>query len=331
MNKQNRKVNNVKIRNRHSPPPRAPLHYPILPPRESRLAIQQRRALLHKIPRYSCWQTESPGHDPVTQIVDVARRSPPSGDDEFRPRGCLHVLQVRDAGVRRVGAEAVLLVVRAAENVVPQTENGENAGVTGEAEGEGVDGEIARLQTVDERHPSEVAEGEHEPEAIGGDVHGGQHGGFHVEGVEDVEGLEEGDENDRVGDVAVGLVLVRDECDVEEDPAEESRAQLAENFDVDLPEDGEGDARVELAADEPVVEHVAGVAAGGELAHLFVAGLDAEAADVDEGREGEGDEHVGGDDLGVVVPDVGPDWEVGALRDGTGEEENDGEDGGGKS
>ncbi|KFZ06227.1 hypothetical protein V501_07613 [Pseudogymnoascus sp. VKM F-4519 (FW-2642)] len=238
---------------------------------------------------------------------------------------------MRDAGVRRVGAEAVLLVVRAAEDVVPQTQDGEDASVTREAEGEGVDGEVARLQTVDEGDPSEVAEGEHESEAVGGDVHGSEHGGFHVEGVEDVEGLEEGDEDDGVGDVAVGLVLVRDEGDVEDDPAEESWAQLAEDFDVDFAEDGEGDARVQFPTDEPVVEHVAGVAAGGELAHVFVAGLDAETADVDEGREGEGDEYVGGDDLGVVVPDVGPDWEVGALRDGTGEEENDGEDGGGES
>lgn len=131
--------------------------------------------------------------------------------------------------------------------------------------------------------------------------------------------------------MAVCLVLVRDECDVQEDPAEKPRAQLAEDFDVDFAEDGEGDAGVELAPDEPVVQHIAGVAAGGELALVGVAGLDAEATYVDEGREGEGDEHVGGDDLGVVVPDVGPDWEVGSLRESTGEEEDNGEEGGGES
>lgn len=100
---------------------------------------------------------------------------------------------MRDTGVGWVGAEAVLLVVGAAEDVVPQRQDGEDAGVAVEAEGKGVNGQIARLETVDEGHPGEVAEGEHESEAVGGDVHGGQHGGFHVEGVEDVEGLEAGD------------------------------------------------------------------------------------------------------------------------------------------
>lgn len=73
------------------------------------------------------------------------------------------------------------------------------------------------------------------------------------------------------------------------------------------------------------------MAAGGKLAQVAVAGLDAEAADVDEGGEEEGDEEVGGDDLDVVVPNVCPDWEVGALRNCTGEEESNGEEGRGKS
>ena len=93
---------------------------------------------------------------------------------------------------------------------------------------------------------------------------------------------------------------------VEEDPAQHAGAQFAEDFDVDQAEEGEGDARVELPADEPVVNEVAGVATLGKLALLFVFWLDGEAGGVDVAGEGEGDDEVGGDELWLVVPDVSP-------------------------
>lgn len=77
---------------------------------------------------------------------------------------------------------------------------------------------------------------------------------------------------------------------------------------------------VELATDEPVVEEVAGLATGGELAVLLVAGLDAEAADVDESSHRVREDDASGDELEVVVVDEGPDGEVGALSVGASSE-----------
>jgi hypothetical protein len=72
------------------------------------------------------------------------------------------------------------------------------------------------------------------------------------------------------------------------------------------------------------------VAAGGKLAQFLVARLDAKGTEIDEGGEEVGDEDVGRQDLEVVVPDEGPDGEVGALGDGACEEKDGGEDGGGE-
>ena len=63
---------------------------------------------------------------------------------------------------------------------------------------------------------------------------------------------------------------------------------------------------------------------------LWVARLNTEGADVDVGREEVGDEDVRGQDLEVVVGDEGPQGELGALGNGAGEADDEGEDGGGE-
>ena len=104
-----------------------------------------------------------------------------------------------DAGVGGVGAEAVFLIVGAAEDVVACALGEEHEGDPRGPEAVGVGGEVAGLEGIDKGEPDEVAEGEHEAEAVGGDIDGGEHGGLHVEGVEDVDGLEEGEQEERVG------------------------------------------------------------------------------------------------------------------------------------
>ena len=269
-----------------------------------------------------------PAHEPVAQVVDVARGAPPAGDEEARAGGCLDVFEVRDAGVRGVGAEAVLLVVDGAEDVVADTLDGQDSDDALDAEVDGVDGEVAGLHAVGEGDPGKVAEGEHHAETVGDQVDGGQDGGLHVQCVEGVDGLGGGDQDDRVGDTAVVAVLLHDEGQVHDDPAEHAGAQLTPGLDVDLAEDGQHDTGVQLATDEPVVEDIAGVAACSKLAHLRVLGvLDAEGANINVGGQDVGDEYVGGDNANVVVGDEGPDGPVGTIHDGASGQDGHGEEG----
>ena len=92
-----------------------------------------------------------------------------------------------DLGVVGVGAEAVLLVVAAAEDIIAEALHGEDAEDPVDAEVDGVDSEISRLERVDEGEPGEISESEHESEAVGRDIHGREHGRFHPQGIEDVQ------------------------------------------------------------------------------------------------------------------------------------------------
>ena len=181
MNQQHRKVQHVKVRQDHAPSPRLTLHRMILVVRrDARHRVRVRR---EDVPRNASRERVRPGHDPIPKIIDVAGGTPPAGGDEAGAGLCLDGRQVGDARVGRVSAEAVLLVVGGAEDVVAGAEDGEDDGAAPGAEVDGVDGEVARLEGVDEGEPDEVTEGEHEAEAIGRDVDGGQDGWFHVEGV----------------------------------------------------------------------------------------------------------------------------------------------------
>ena len=107
---------------------------------------------------------------------------------------------------------------------------------------------------------------------------------------------------------------MRDEGHVQDDPAEHARSEFAERFDVQGANQGEIDSRVQLTANEPIVDDVARMAAGGELALQAVALFDGEAANIDVGSEEGGDANIGRDELNIIFPDEGPEWEVGALE-----------------
>ena len=242
--------------------------------------------------------------------------APPARDEKTRTGLGLNVLEMGNAGVVGVGAEVVLLAVGEAEDGEGGQQQGTDCQEANSAELLRVHGEVAGLLRVQERHPDKIAESKHEAEAVGGNVDGGQDGGLHDVGVEDVESLDDGDEDDAVGDEAVQAVLLGDEGAVDNDPAEQAGPELHELLDVNLSDQGEGDAWVELAANVPVVDDVARVAACRQLTELGVARLDAEAANVDKGAKGVGDQDIGRQDLDVVVGDESPDRELGALRIG---------------
>mmetsp|Transcript_5638 Transcript_5638/g.23129 ORF Transcript_5638/g.23129 Transcript_5638/m.23129 type:complete len:219 (-) Transcript_5638:733-1389(-) len=134
---------------------------------------------------------EAPGprHEPVAQVVDVPRDAPPpAGDKPGAPlRG--QVRQVRHPRVVRVVAEPVLLEVAPAEDGVPESLDAEDERQKLRGQRHGTLQDVPRLQRVRERHPHEVAEHQHEPEPVGGDVHGGQDGGLEPEGIRHVERL----------------------------------------------------------------------------------------------------------------------------------------------
>jgi hypothetical protein len=271
-------------------------------------------------------QNVGPAHEPIAEVVDVTCHAPPSRDEKTRTSLGLDVLEVRDAGVLRVGAEAVLFVVHGAEDVVAETLDGENGNNALDAEVDGVHRKVTRLDGVCEGHPYEITERQHHTEAVLDDVHGGQNGGFHEQRIERVHCLGNGNQDDGVSDTAKVAVLLHDEGNIDDDPAEHARAQLAPRLDVDYAEDGERDARVEFAANEPVVQHVAGAATSSKFPVVGVAGvLDAEGADIAESSEEVGDQNVGGNDANKVVGNKSPDRELGTVGNGSSGKEGEDE------
>jgi hypothetical protein len=154
-------------------------------------------------------QTPRPRHDPIPKVIDVSRDTPPSGDQEFATTLSLQILKMLKIRVVRVGAELVLLAIRAAEDPIPEALNGENARNTDEPKVDGVHGEISALQGVHERDPTQIAEAEHEAEAVGGDVHGGENRRLVDETVDRVPGLEYVDQDHAVGYATEARPLMR--------------------------------------------------------------------------------------------------------------------------
>lgn len=210
-------------------------------------------------------QAVRPRHDPVAQVVDVAGASPPAGRDQLGAAGRLDVLEVLDAGIVRVGAETVLLVVGAPEDRVAHGSDSQDEQDAIEAQLVREDGQVAGLEVVDKRHPDEVAKREHEPEAVHDDVHCSQQGRLHVQAIQDIESLESSRDDDRVRDVAVGAVLAGNVRQVQDDPPQQAGAHFEPGLDVDrarsFTDKGNWQAYpgVQLSANEEIVQRVASV------------------------------------------------------------------------
>ena len=76
----------------------------------------------------------------------------------------------RTLGVTAI-TELVLLVVCAAECPESKKLDSHDDGDVDGAELDGAESEVARLKAVGEGHPDEITKGQHEAEAVGGDVH----------------------------------------------------------------------------------------------------------------------------------------------------------------
>lgn len=119
-----------------------------------------------------------------------------------------------------------------------------------------MNGEISGLQRVDIWHPNNIAKGQHHAEAVGGDVHGGQNRGLIPPRVEDIQGLNRGNEDRAIGHEAIVAILLGAPRAVHDNPAHHSRSKLKELLDVNLTDERDRNTGVELTADEPIVQHV---------------------------------------------------------------------------
>lgn len=233
-------------------------------------------SLQNDVSRNARRETVRPRHDPVTEVVDMARAAPPAGRDQLGASSRLDVFEVLHAGVVGVRAETVLLVVGTAEDVVADAGDTQHAHETVETELERKDGEVPGLDGVEERDPDEISESKHVPKPVHDDIHRCQESRFHVQSIQDVECLEDSDEDNRIRDVAICPVLVRRIGEVKDYPAYQARPHFTEHPDINRPRsladkgNGKLHAWVELTADKEVIENVSRVTARSQLAELRV-------------------------------------------------------------
>ena len=80
-----------------------------------------------------------PGHEPITEIVDVTSSAPPARCEESAPSLCLNVGEMRNAWVFWICSERVLLAVAGTEDVVTSKLDSHDGSNTVVAELNGVD------------------------------------------------------------------------------------------------------------------------------------------------------------------------------------------------
>lgn len=113
-----------------------------------------------------------------------------------------------------------------------------------------MEGEVTRLEAINERNPGQVSNCEHEAKTVGGDVHGSEEGGFIVEAVCDIPELESEDKPHGICDVLDTTTtngLFASHADVDENPKDETGAEFVEGLEVKRANGG-----VELPSDEPL-------------------------------------------------------------------------------
>lgn len=323
MDQENGKVEDVEVSENHTPAPRLALDN-LAPVKHGNRTRSPAASAQDLVASNAGRERVRPALKPVTGIVDVTSDAPPSRGNESRSSLGLEVGKVLNAGILRIPAEVVLLRVGQAEDAITSSQDGTNSNQAESAKLLRMDGKVACLSRVHERQPNDISEAQHEPEAVSSDIHGSQDRWFHVNAVQNVDSLDGGDEEDRIGNIAVQTVLLGDEGAVENDPPQETGAHFHEFLDVHFADEGQSDAWIELATNIEIVDEGAGGTACCQLAHVLVAGLDVKAADVDEDGERGSDEDVGADDLRKVVGDESPNRELGALSNGAGSQDGQG-------
>lgn len=146
--------------------------------------------------------------------------------------------------------KVILFAIGAAEDPVAKEVNCDNTSSTERTQFYRMESEVTGLKTIDKRHPGQVSHGEHKAKTIGGDVHGGEEGGFIVEAICNIPELESEDKPHGVGDVldtTTADSLFASHADIDQDPEDETWAELVEGFDIKGADGG-----IELASDEPL-------------------------------------------------------------------------------
>lgn len=247
----------------------------------------------------------------IARIVHVPRHAPEATGEEA-------ATTYGDGGLAPDGGvgvcfEAVLLRVRAAEDGEAHREDGQDCYQLWVGQGPGVGEKEEILDGESEGDEDVVAPDEHEAEMFGDDIPRVHHLTLVDEVVPNIPGCESLVQEHAAGDCAESLVLLREEAEVDEEPACHARA-VGEELDVDAEE-----ARVQLCAHDEVL-------CGGAVCEpVFAAAQAAGGEEVDTEGEGEG---VGGEEeLGVVSGDprrgdvAVPDGGQGADDDDSDEEE----------
>lgn len=268
-------------------------------------------------------QAVGPRLDPVSEIVDVTGDTPPARSEKLAASLGLYVLEVRNLGVVGIGTERILLKVGGAKDVEAQSNDREHTSKTNWAERQRMDGQVTSLLRVHERNPDKVTECKHHAKAVRGNVHGCQNGRLKPPRVENVQGLDNCNANDAIGNETIVAVLLGTPRAVEDNPTHHAGTELAPFLEINLTDKGDNDAWVELATDVPIVEQVSSVSTSCQLSVLFVASLHAEAADVYKSCKTVGNQDAGCEELHVVFADEDPNGEVGSLGNSTGGEQRE--------
>lgn len=221
----------------------------------------------------------------VTDIVEVTRETPVTGAEEERLVGL--AVGGDEGGADDLGglapdhalavsrADDILLVVDGAEDEVAGKADSENDAELNGGQVDGVADKIVRLEGVQPGQPNGITPGEVEAEVVVGDIDGAEVPVLVVEKVQDVGGVEQVQENHRVGDIADLLVLGSGEGQVDHGPGNDSGATVVEELEVKvLAETG-----VELDTHEKIVDEGTG--------ELAVGGVRGEEVSLDVAEEGE--------------------------------------------
>mmetsp|Transcript_18439 Transcript_18439/g.69773 ORF Transcript_18439/g.69773 Transcript_18439/m.69773 type:complete len:394 (-) Transcript_18439:86-1267(-) len=199
-------------------------------------------------------------HEPVACVVDLPCHAPPATDEKLPAPLRRQRLEVRNLRTAGIPSKRVLLAICSAEDRVAHHLEQNYCGQRIGRQLRVAIYQVSRLQRVGERHPGEVAEGQHEPKAVRGDVHRRQNRPLVVLGVPDVQPLKHIDEDHGRGDVSEPLILLERAAQIEHRPSDQAWPKLAKLLEIKI-----ANARVQLAADEEVVDHIVRLASLGEL------------------------------------------------------------------
>jgi len=193
-----------------------------------------------------------------------------------------------------IRAEGILLAVCASKDRISSYFQEDNKSNHGPGEVSIMINEIASLKRIGKGNPSKIPKRQHESEAISCDIHCREDRTLAQHGVEDVPRLKRADEDHRVGHMALHLELLQQHRQVDDDPPDQPRSQLAEILQIERPPKDSG---IQLVPDEKIVNDVACVSTRSQT------GFHGIGSSIKINREDDRQEIGGGEELGEMVVD----------------------------